>query len=281
MAVRGTGASGAGRLSASISTGTAMTIMGWVMIPSTVAAVQHIFGASDTGPDGYVCTNSGGTQIGWYIDFLFRGGFTITNGVWYHYCHTLNGTSNILYRNGTQQTTYTVSNPPTLLNIFGNASGEHFDGYIENVKLFSRVLTAAEIIAESLSIAPRNRNSLYAWYPLIEGFARTADFSGNGRTLTEAGTLTYAPGPPVAWGEHALDVWPEVFPLEQSAFRFRNNDGDEAAATWRQSENVDDTAAPDEALRLRMQIAAMLNGGSRAFKWQHRKAGAADWRDIE
>lgn len=63
---------------------------------------------------------------------------------------------------------------------------------------------------------------------------------------------------------------------DQSSFRFRNDDGSESGASWRQSEGVDDSAALEEALRLRIQIDVTNDAPSAAYSLQYKRAADPD-----
>ena len=47
--------------------------------------------------------------------------------------------------------------------------------------------------------------------------------------------------------------------LEQEGFRFRNDDGSESTATWKDAQDANITLASDTAFRLRMLINATLD----------------------
>jgi hypothetical protein len=71
------------------------------------------------------------------------------------------------------------------------------DGSIAAVKVWSVALTAAECQAERNFYAPVKTSGLWASYSFRNG-PQTNDESGNGRTLTAAGTLTTdSSGPPI------------------------------------------------------------------------------------
>lgn len=69
--------------------------------------------------------------------------------------------------------------------------------------------------------------------------------------------------------------------LDQSAFRWRNDDGSESTATWRQTQNVNDTAEIDETVRLRVQVDAAGDADPSQFQLEYRKQGVGDWRAVE
>ena len=69
--------------------------------------------------------------------------------------------------------------------------------------------------------------------------------------------------------------------LEQEGFRFRNDDGSESAATWRQSQDTNDSVAVSTTMRLRMLINATNNPDAAHYKLQYRKVGDDTWMDIQ
>src|SRR5690606_3575775 len=75
-------------------------------------------------------------------------------------------------------------------------------------KLYDRVLTDAELLAEMNRLRPASTTNLNAWWPMVANVAATADndYSGNARDLTPAGTITVEDGPPVGWGAPVLVV---------------------------------------------------------------------------
>lgn len=77
----------------------------------------------------------------------------------------------------------------------------------------------------------------------------------------------------------SLQVCEFVQPLgavEQEGFRFRNDDGSESTATWRQSQDVNDSIARDTNIRLRI----LLNGSSlpaaSGYTLEYKKSGDSD-----
>ena len=81
------------------------------------------------------------------------------------------------------------------------------------------------------------------------------------------------------WAAYMIVVEPAAT-VEQEGFRFRNDDGDEDAATWRQSQDVADTAELDEQIRLR----ALLNGtgdpASTQYQLEYKQDSETWWRPI-
>ena len=68
---------------------------------------------------------------------------------------------------------------------------------------------------------------------------------------------------------------------DQTAYRFRNDDGGEAAATWKDALDTNVSINVDETFRLRIQVSE-TNGGNWAntlFKLQSNTEGAG-WQDV-
>jgi hypothetical protein len=65
------------------------------------------------------------------------------------------------------------------------------DGRAAGLRIWSRILSFAEILKESFSLAPVNRARLYAWAQEDS----LADLSGFGRTFAKTGTVNREPGP--------------------------------------------------------------------------------------
>jgi len=86
-----------------------------------------------------------------------------------------------------------------------NANTVELNGRMAHAKLWTRALSAAELVNEARLIRPVHPASPWAWWPLLAG-DRTRDWSGNGHTLTEVGTLADAadPGIPFGAAQHVL-----------------------------------------------------------------------------
>lgn len=69
--------------------------------------------------------------------------------------------------------------------------------------------------------------------------------------------------------------------LDQEGFRWRNDDGSEATATWKAAQDTNVTVNPDETARLRFIVNATGDPANAQYKLQYRKVGAASWRDID
>ena len=61
----------------------------------------------------------------------------------------------------------------------------------------------------------------------------------------------YRPPPQIRLRRKYIFPGPIGVTYEQEGFRWRNDDGNEAAATWRQAQDVADTVGKEENIRLR------------------------------
>lgn len=77
--------------------------------------------------------------------------------------------------------------------IFGQIAGAYYSFLThQNLKIWSRALTADELMQESESWAPVVLHGLHSWCPLTSA-ANVTDLSGKGRNMTASGTLDTRP----------------------------------------------------------------------------------------
>lgn len=130
--------------------------------------------------------------------------FTFTTDQWYHIGYTYDGTNKRVYVDGALASTQAWSStgaPGGDGWTFGAANFTAPDVDLQDITIWNVVLTADEIAQLYRARLPRRRDNLVAHYPLFQDAARTADYSGNARTLTSVGTPTNATSsPPAPWG---------------------------------------------------------------------------------
>lgn len=80
-----------------------------------------------------------------------------------------------------------------------------------------------------------------------------------------------------------LDEFFSILSFVVGRFRWRNDDGTEATATWLQSENTNTSRSININTRLRIQVDTGGDTGSTQFALQWRKVGDPDWewRDVQ
>jgi hypothetical protein len=127
-----------------------------------VGNANYVIGVSNN--DGSWCTGS----AAWYTGFQSSAAVTyqacyaptINTGTWYHLVSTWDSTNLKLYLNGVLQVTtnYATRIPTTGTGVlmFGNEAGNTFwfNGTIDEARIYSRALTAAEIRALMLGYEP-------------------------------------------------------------------------------------------------------------------------------
>ena len=92
--------------------------------------------------------------------------------------------------------------PDVILTHHGNdAHQEWLNGNAAAVKIYSAVLSDAEVAAEMNRLTPVRTTNLNSYYPLQSTTTASNDFGGGNQTLTKGGTLANdASGPPVQTG---------------------------------------------------------------------------------
>lgn len=115
----------------------------------------------------------------------------------------------------------------------------------------------------------------------------TEDFTFNasrGSTEDAASATTYTQ----TWGTSAGDwamvvgaLQPYFDDFEQEGYRFRNDDGNETTATWKENQDTATQEGASVNTRLRVLINATGNPPSRQFKLQWRRKGLQNtWYDV-
>jgi hypothetical protein len=138
-----------------------MTLEAWVFPTATMTGWRTVMMKEQPGGDTYyLSANSdrGQPATGVYASGAMRqlnGGTTIAVNAWSHLAATYDGVTQRLYINGVQVASRAQSGPIATstgaLRIGGNSVwGEYFKGYIDEVKLYKRALSPAEIQADML-----------------------------------------------------------------------------------------------------------------------------------
>lgn len=80
------------------------------------------------------------------------------------------------------------------------------------------------------------------------------------------------------WGAGVMTFKNVAVALEFEGFRFRNDDGSEATATWKAAQDTDVTA--NSGLRIRTITNVTADPGNKRRRLKYRKVGDDGWRDL-
>jgi concanavalin A-like lectin/glucanase superfamily protein len=153
--------------SGALDLNTGMTLEAWVN-PSSLSgwntvmlkergpnALSYGLYANDGAPQPGGLAVPAGYQRNGSIDQAIRGTTALPLGVWSHLAVTYDGARQRIYVNGVEVANRVQTGPITVgtqpLRIGGNQSfgGEFFRGLIDEVRVYNRALTAAEIAADA------------------------------------------------------------------------------------------------------------------------------------
>ena len=141
----------------------------------------------------------------------FGGTTTLSTGVWQHVALTIDAAGNaVLYLNGVQEATgnarggMSVSAGNYLIGAYWAggviSSASHFDGALDELQIYNRVLTPSEI-SELYNAGQGQCGAVVGWglvagYHFDEGSGTlAADFSGNGKTASLINGTGWVPSP--------------------------------------------------------------------------------------
>lgn len=178
---------------------TSFTVMGWVKVVNSVSPFFHeIVRFSDAGASSNLIlgmTGAGGLTPRAYSSGSTSGVVSATAyslGQWVFVCSSHNGTVAVLYHGATPGSLTKVTGSvtvgtPNQLTLFSRSAtdgSEWLDGSLAHVRMYTAVLSDAEVVAESQSATAVRTSGLWAAY---EDVLSLSDTSGNSRGLT-AGT---------------------------------------------------------------------------------------------
>jgi len=175
------------------------TIEAWVR-PADVSGTQSVYGefvSSESNTRNYLKINNGVVQFDqWPPSGTTIQGGSLTDGQWTHITYVRNGSSQAIYVNGTKVAsnnnaeTYSDTTPNQIAigRRLGSASGDAFNGSIDELRIWGSARTASQIANDwNEAIDPTNKD-LLAYYDFNEpaGNTQLTDRTGNGPN----GTLT-------------------------------------------------------------------------------------------
>lgn len=195
----------------------AYTLMGWVRLTSGAGGTWCVVWEMGRGAwanlDGIAVDDASPYEFMPYSDI---GGswwadqsspISPSNGTWYHLALVRESATSLkMYVDGVQRASITADITGRLAATEmtvgdGTNRDSRMDGRVAYLKAWSAGLTAAEVQQEMQVILPRRTANLYGWWPTLPGATeRARDYSGNGYSWTETGTLTDEDPPGVSWG---------------------------------------------------------------------------------
>lgn len=193
--------------SAGVSTSAtqSFTCMGWVMLPNTTPSTSGWRDMVVIEPNIFMQTFSDGITMDFGSANQDHTAALLAINTWYHLCEVVVPTSTTnrqhygyidgkLNLNANDTTTFTTYTGISIGNT--NTFGTTFalGGYIRDVRVWNRELSAVEVVQEMQSSAPVHNQALILWAPLDDSLA--ADKSGNGRIFTSSGS----PAPALSFG---------------------------------------------------------------------------------
>lgn len=226
---------------------------------------------------------------------LENAGSTVVLNKWQFFCMVRNSNTDLrlylgdLGKRATQDITNTkdVSARLSTRNYmsWGNDGPDLDNGnmIIAYGKAWQAALTPQEIIREQFVASPIRRAAIYGFWPLKPGISTHFGIDESGarnHMSTITGTLTPAFDPPIPWSLPDIHWIPSsagtVPKIDQNAFRFRNDDGSETTATWRQTQNTNDSNTVSTRFRLRFLLNATGDPAAKNFQLQVKKSTESD-----
>lgn len=110
-----------------------------------------------------------------YINLIVKNGSTIqrliatkttTLNQWTNICCTHNGTTGSIYLNGVLNTSMTMQNVPSVPFIFAGIGTQNFNGFIDDVRIWNRVLNSTEINNNYKNELVGNESGLIRYYKM-------------------------------------------------------------------------------------------------------------------
>lgn len=191
----------------SLGTVSQFSVICWVKISTDRNTNSTVWTIDNGNADYYaVATNSDGTTMKFFTESNASGNAqNFTVGTWYCVATSINGVNGSMWTRAITDTSWTSI---TWSNGTANTTGTTFrigehpgtglwlNGAVAAMKVWNGVtLTLADFEAEAWQYRPKRVSNLVAWFPFFE--AGTADYSGNGWTLSGGSGTSTEDGPPI------------------------------------------------------------------------------------
>lgn len=145
-------------LSSAINLSNTFTLLSWIKTSTLTGGDYIVYGSDANGADNWFGINGNAvnlfaTQIADVNNFTLKGGTIASTSIWYFIGATVNVDTVKVYLNGIEQNSVVKAFTIGAWNSSGNSIGRrgtlsqrYFPGNIANVAIYSRVLTASEIL---------------------------------------------------------------------------------------------------------------------------------------
>lgn len=120
-------------------------------------------------------------------------------GQWHWLAYVRNGSSHKLYLDGVLSIDRTTAYSPSNQSLLVGGGFTVCNARFAALKIWNVALTEEQVLQERFTYRPATLGDLCEWHPQVFG-DYLGDYSGNGRSLVENGTLAQADGPPISWG---------------------------------------------------------------------------------
>jgi subtilisin-like proprotein convertase family protein len=161
------------------------TIEGWIK-PNNASGFSRLFNKNNSYALG-LSNNQNSLTFTRHDGGDYSVSYSFSTGVWYHIaCTFVSGTVEFFVNGisaGTVNVPYTIQANNTVAQIGSDTGGghHHFEGNIDNVRLWSSVRSESEILDDMHSLLTNTSNpTLVGSWWLIEGTGNALDYSGNG-----------------------------------------------------------------------------------------------------
>lgn len=209
------------------STSSVQSIAWWMKVPSTPSTVQAVVGLTNpvTGSAVQVGYRNGQVTVWNWGGNALVSTAPPTPALWHHCAYTFDGATHTLYVDGASAATSTAApqtGAPSRLDIgFTPGWGEYFIGVVDDVRIYTRALSASDVqglIASAkppapVIVSPSTGSTLTQGRPPVSGTSSDSglmisllvDGTPNGTTVSGAGGawLIY-PATPISDGAHTF-----------------------------------------------------------------------------
>lgn len=184
------------------------TWMAWIRWDADDALINCIFDYGPIAGEFVVVVIDGGNALSFGANALIfnatggglTGGSLLSASTWYHIAYVKSTSSHTVYLNGVSDISVTqAATPDTHIKFGNNDVSEFFNGRLAAIKMWSgAALTQIQVQQEMRQYALVNYASQYGFWPglVLDDYT---DYSTQGNTLTETGTVTNEEGPPIMW----------------------------------------------------------------------------------